>query len=278
MNRFPCLYSIVRFCPLVETEEFANVGIILVAPEHGIFEFKLMTKKHARVTHFFDQLESRVFKNAISNLKGELERIRDVLGLTDDAQALVNPDFARAMFHELIRPREIVIKFSNPRGVLAVDPKKHVDELYGHYVERDFVTPEYREQVLERTLRTWLVEAGQAGRFERLEIGNDDYHATFPFVEERGGQCLMAMKPLNLAQDEPNKIMDHGGTWVWRIAQLKRMKFLPNQVLMTVEGPGEGATSARKRAFTDVVGQLIDGGATVIDHENKNDILHFIAA
>lgn len=278
MIRVPCLYSIVRFCPMVETEEFANVGVVLVAPEHGIFEFKLMTKKHARVTNFFDQLEANVFKRSIANLKHELERIRDILGLADAEPARVNADLARAMFHELIRPRETVFKFSNVRGVLATDPKKHVNELYGHYVDRDFVTAEYREQVLERTLRTWLTEAGQAGRFERLEIGNDEYHATFPFVEERDGRYLMAMKPLNLAQDEPNRIMDHGGAWVWRMAQLKRRNFLPNQVLMTVEGPVDDATPARKRAFADVVGQLTECGATVIDHGKKNDILRFIAA
>ena len=30
--KYACLYSIVRFAPFAETEEFANVGIVLTAP------------------------------------------------------------------------------------------------------------------------------------------------------------------------------------------------------------------------------------------------------
>jgi hypothetical protein len=30
--RYACIYSIVRFAPFVETEEFANVGIVITAP------------------------------------------------------------------------------------------------------------------------------------------------------------------------------------------------------------------------------------------------------
>ena len=33
MKNTACLYAIVRFCPFIETEEFANVGVILIAPD-----------------------------------------------------------------------------------------------------------------------------------------------------------------------------------------------------------------------------------------------------
>lgn len=39
MTRIACQYAIVRFAPFVETEEFANVGIIMIAPKQRFFGF-----------------------------------------------------------------------------------------------------------------------------------------------------------------------------------------------------------------------------------------------
>ncbi len=53
MNPVPCMYAIVRFAPFVDTGEFANVGIILMAPTARYFGYNLMGKRHGRVTRFF---------------------------------------------------------------------------------------------------------------------------------------------------------------------------------------------------------------------------------
>jgi hypothetical protein len=34
-------YAVVRFMPFIETREFANVGVVLIAPKTGKFLFKL---------------------------------------------------------------------------------------------------------------------------------------------------------------------------------------------------------------------------------------------
>jgi hypothetical protein len=279
MKKIPCLYAIVRFCPFVETEEFANVGVVMISPEHRVFEFKLMTKKHARITNFFEQLDAPIFKTAIQNLKEELTRIRGVLQRHgfDKRLAHNDVDLARALFQELVRPRESVIKFSNVRAVLLVDAKAKLEELYGHYVERDFVTVEYREQVLEKALRRWLVAAGVNGRFERLEVGNEEYHATFPFVEQYRGEVRTVIKPLNLGQEQPSKILDHGGAWIWKLNQLKRKNLLPPRVLFTVDSPKEDITLARHKAYSEVIDDLSLLGATVISHDQKDEILQFVS-
>ena len=54
--KYTCLYSIVRFAPFAETEEFANVGIVLSAPAIGRMEYKLARKNLKRVNHFFECL------------------------------------------------------------------------------------------------------------------------------------------------------------------------------------------------------------------------------
>lgn len=61
MNKIPCQYAIVRFTPFVETGEFANVGIVLFAPRQKSLLFKLVTKRYARITGFFHELDAGVY-------------------------------------------------------------------------------------------------------------------------------------------------------------------------------------------------------------------------
>lgn len=275
MKKTPCLYSIVRFTPFVETGEFANVGIIMMAPEQRCFEFKLMVQRHARVTHFFEQLETRVFRATMRNLDEELHRVAGVLRRRGfDKRLKTNDiDFAKGLFAEIIRPRETVIKFSEPRAILADDMKETLAELYGYYVERSFVTREYQETVLERGMRRWFFQARIGDRFDRVALGDDEYHVTFPFVERRDDHAVKAIKPLHLGQDQPTKIIEHGWQWVLRVNQLRKRKHLPDTVLFAVQGAtGDGP---KGRAYDEVVNGLRDTGVTVLPYADKEDILTF---
>lgn len=277
MKKTPCLYSIVRFTPFVETGEFANVGIVMIAPEQRYFEFKLMIQRHARVTHFFEQLESKVYRAAMRNLREELARAAGLLRQHgfDRRLKMNDVDFAKGLFTEIIRPRETVIKFSEPRAILADELAETLAELYGHYVERTFVTREYQEAVLERGMRKWLYQARIADRFDRLEVGDGEYHVTFPFVEQYGGRPVKAIKPLHLGHDQPTKIIEHGGQWLFRIGQLRKRNQLPDTVLFAVQGPaGDGP---KGRAYDEIVGGLRETGVTVLPYGDKEHILAFAA-
>ena len=37
-NRLACHYSVVRFCPYPETDEFVNVGVMLACPAIGFLD------------------------------------------------------------------------------------------------------------------------------------------------------------------------------------------------------------------------------------------------
>jgi len=278
MKKTPCLYAIVRFTPFVETGEFANVGIILMAPAQCHFAFRLMIQKHSRVTHFFEQLDAQVFKATMKHLRDELERVVGVLRQHgfDKRYKFNDVEFVRSLFAEIVRPREAVIKFSTPRALLADDLTAALNDLYAHYVERSFVTREYHENVLERGLRKWLFEARLAERFEHIKIGDDDYHVAFPFVEQRDHQPLKAIKPLHLAHEQPTKIIEHGGQWLMRIKQLRKRGLLPEQVLFAVQGPT--TNDARERAYEDIVGDIQMEQVTVMPYTDKEGILAFVAA
>lgn len=279
MNKFASLYTIVHFAPFVETGEFANVGIVMMAPDQRYFGFKLMGRRHSRVTHFFEQLDPKVFRTLLGSLREELDRVASMLRQHGFDRRLRNNDvdFAKRMFLEIVRPRETIIKFSEPRAVLAEDLGAKLEELYGHYVERDFVTREYQETVLERGIRKWLFQAHAGERFTRLEVGNDEYHVTLPFVETHRDMPVKAIKPLHLAHSQPSKILDHGGQWLFRVQSLKRRNLLPEKILFAVGGPEE-SDGLRFKAYKEIVASLQDiDGVNVVPILEKNQILDFVS-
>lgn len=278
MNKTGCLYSIIRFAPFVETGEFANVGIVMMAPEQRFFGFKIMGLRHSRVTRFFDQLDAKVFRATMKTVREELDRAAALLRQHGFDKRLKTNDveFAKHLLAEMIRPRETVIKFSEARMVLVEDPRSRLEELYGHYVERDFVTREYQEGVLERGVRQWLWQARISERFTRLDVGNDEYHVPFPFVEKHGDIAIKAIKPLNLAQPQASKILDHGGQWLFRVNSLKKRGQLPKKVLFAVGPPPAGGTP-QMRAYDEIVDSLKGTGVDVLPYSEKAAILEFAA-
>ena len=72
-------YSIIRFLPYAETEEFANVGVAMFAPTARYFDFRL-SNKWRRIGAFFDTLDRRVFAEGVRAFQEELARTRDMAG------------------------------------------------------------------------------------------------------------------------------------------------------------------------------------------------------
>lgn len=103
-------YTIVRFLPFAETGEFANVGIVLCAPDVGVFAFQLIATPSERVQQFFPQLDNTLLPNTIELLTNELTRIQQLAEQQSSTQLL-------ATFQELIRPREQLIRYSGLRSI-----------------------------------------------------------------------------------------------------------------------------------------------------------------
>lgn len=93
-------------------------------------------------------------------------------------------------------------------------------------------------------------------------------------VHERNGQVVAAIKPLDLTQDEPVKIYEHGGLWVQRLRRLKHLHALPAGMLVPVEGP-KAEDPRRFRAYTEIVSELRSLDIEVTDAANNARILEF---
>ena len=75
VREFVCNYAIARFRPYRETGEFANVGVVLLCPEVDYFGYAFERHKYKRITNFFPELDSNIFKAGLSGFLKELSRV-----------------------------------------------------------------------------------------------------------------------------------------------------------------------------------------------------------
>ncbi|MDF1645145.1 MAG: DUF3037 domain-containing protein [Pseudomonadales bacterium] len=275
MNKIACQYAIIRFAPFVETGEFANVGIIMMAPKQRFFCFELELKRYGRITRFFEDVDAQLYRKTLHNLKEELERVADMLKVHGfDKRLKTNDiDFANGLFNEVVRTRETIVQFDDVRTVLTDDPQKKIRELFAYYVERNFVTKKYQEELLEGDVRKLLYKVDVGERFEKERLGDHSYHVTFPFVRHDADEPVKVIKPLHLGHDEPTKIYDHGAAWINRINRLKGKFLEPERVLFTLAGPnGDGN---RLDAYHDIEKELKATGVKITSCDNRDKITQF---
>ena len=186
MKKHAISYAIIRFQPHVETEEFANIGIVLVAPRMSYLDFRLETKRLGRLTSFFDTVETATIRSVIKNYDTELKRIKDLGGHTGSGQSrfeFEQRDNAEHLFHALTKDREGIIRFSDARFAMTDNPRAKLDELFDNYVRQNFARSIYREGLLEKQVRS-LLKLREIGRnFTPMTFSDGVYSAKFPFVK-----------------------------------------------------------------------------------------------
>jgi len=276
VKKFACQYALLRFRPFVETGEFANVGVVLIAPEARFFGFRLI-KRYGRITQFFHQLDRKVYLNGRELFKEELDRFAGELRRLALDGRKREPDLALAenLFGELVRPREAMLQFDEQRIALADDPKTKLDALYDHYCERNFVTKEYQERLLESTVRKLLFGAHVGNEYRPEKVGGDDFAVNFPFVRMADGKAERIIKPLYLAQTDSTKLITHGGQWIDKIRRLRKRQALPADVLIPVTAPARNTRPYE--AFEEIRDDLRGVDVQVIPANDESLILEFVA-
>lgn len=258
----------------METGEFANVGIALMAPEARFFGYKIL-KRYGRITQFFHQLDRQVYLEGRQLFREEMERFARELRrhALDGRKSQPNVPLARALFAEFVRPRETMLQFAEQRVVLADDPKTKLAHLFDHYVERNFVTKEYQERLLENNVRKLLFRAHMGTKYQREKIGTDDFAVNFPFVHLVEGKAERVIKPLYLGQGDSTKILTHGGQWVDKIRRLRKRNALPSHVLFPVTAPA--VESKPFNAFQEICNDLLATDVQVVSANDEAQILQF---
>ncbi|GAL09060.1 hypothetical protein JCM19233_25 [Vibrio astriarenae] len=182
-------FSVVRFMPFTETQEFANVGIVLHVPKDGTVLYKLAGKRFGRVSQFFDDLDGCLYSNAIQMFEAELDRIKE---FTHDisGKALVS------IMDEVTRQREGFLTYSETSALLTKeDPELVLEQLFQQYVARNFNTKEHRETILVRQIKRQL-DSITKYRFTKDKLSADYMSFELPLVAT-DNVITKAIKPLS---------------------------------------------------------------------------------
>jgi hypothetical protein len=242
MNSHLCKYAVVRFLPYRETEEFVNVGVLVLCEELGYLGF-LLEKKHSRVTDFFNELDAAVYKQGIKAIESEIERLNPkTVPVGGKSQSTIegSPNPA-ASFQFLVRPRKTLFCFSEVRVMLASDPATKLKELFAHYVNRQFAQPkEYQEKLMQNAIQDSLKQWNLAKLYRPLEVGTKTYRMKFPFVHQSHSRVERAIRPLHLDLADTTDILRRGDQIIGGLRRIREGNAMPEDCLIVVKSPKPG--------------------------------------
>lgn len=259
-------YAIVRFLPHIETGEFANVGIVLCAPELGLFDFRLAATRFARVTDFFEDLEGKLYKATLQTVEQELRRLQTYI------TCLTAKELAQQM-QEITRPRETLIRYSELRSLyLEQKPAVVIEHLFERLVHRTFLTEEYQESLMVKLIRKQL-KAEKLTHFKQDKIHDNFIEVTLPLVAKTND--VFVIKPLAFRQQTAIRLFDHAEQWLGRFRRLVNHNvLLKDNILLPLQGPKRNDGKLFS-AFREVERELAAFGVQTLDHQDKAGISYF---
>lgn len=265
------IYAIVQFRPYTETEEFANVGVVLCAPTMGYFDFRLERKKFHRLTAFFTDLERQLPKRVTTYIAAELDRVKAFsCGLETKA--------ITAIFHEVTKLKEGVICYSSTRVAFTdVAPQVKLDALFEHHVNHSFANKMSANQRLECATRQLLERHNLGHIYKAYDITDDDglVKAAVPFAHQQDGQFCRVIRPLSLEFDTPPAIVDAGDKWIGRFKRLFDAKVLRPESVMMPLALADSADKQVSRAINTVFGDIERTGITPIRATDTEGLIQF---
>ncbi len=274
-QRLACYYSVVRFCPYPETDEFVNVGVILACPSVGFLDFKRSRRKLKRVNDFFPEIDPQVFSSALQSLNDALLKRVSVVNAH---QLHLDSKRLRDDFLSLVRPRESILYFSEARVIMSHTPAETLDELYAAYVDRRFAhQTEYQETQMCRRLETLLQAHQLINVFQRDKaVGDDVFRVNFPFVRFDASEttALRAIKALSLDKKEPTDVFRHADSWRNNIHRLRDFGTAPKDLLFVLHPPAADKTK-HLLAFDKIKSEFDNDRIPFVTEDRTNDLLDF---
>lgn len=267
MNKFACQYRIVRFSPFVETEEFANVGILVFCPAKSRLEFRLASSRFGRVTQFFHNMDKRVYKTVITTLENEFKRAKILV-------TKENSELGKAVFEELTRSKGGVVCFSDTRVLLTEDIVKETERLFDHFVGRSFNTRDYRERHLERSLRQTLKSINLDKVYKKATLDTGLMEIALPFVRQDESFTKGVIKPLAFDQSTTSNAVKHADQWLSQAEHLIEGGAVAKDLLFALDI--ESVKDQRLVGYLKLFRKKLNSiGVQTADVQDENSIVEF---
>lgn len=256
---------ILRYVHDVVTGEFANIGVVVYAPEQRFLEARFATSYERlnaiflRIDHLHFRALMRYLANRFEEIGGE---IRDGLN--------VPPVTALSeLVKQVLPPDDSSLQWSQQGGGITDDPVRVLAELYKRMVERFIAGAMQVSRTDEEIAKPFKARLGKvAGRLSEKTIETKDYQYNFQFAWKNDVWHLY--EPVSFDLVDPNSIREKANRWLGRgVALNDAVEQFKIHFLL-----GEPQQAGTKEAFENALHllQKIPGQKELV---RENEMEHF---
>lgn len=267
-------YSVIRFAPYNQREEFVNVGVVAYFPQTGEFSYRLLpARATARAYHFFPALkQSPIFSQAITLLDQELKRIKNYS---------IDKPFSNAFFETLIAPKDGLLQYAKAQVALVAQCaqlSEQVDRVFSDLVSFEaerYKSPQHEKQLTEWFKQTYLNvhSLKQTFKTESLQEKTLGVKINLPFYAKETGKSI---KPLSFeGYLDPQQINHHGMNWLTNLMQASKAGMMNTEKHLIVYQLPEQQTLAKAADFA--LNMLSSTKATMCEAKERVQIEQFIS-
>jgi hypothetical protein len=255
MIKQACRYAVVRFVPYPESEEFANIGIVMAVPKTNRFLFRLEAND-VRYSRFFKNLPKGLYKQLAKDLEGEYAVLQGLVS--------TNKVGALQAFDRLVAPRSNIVAFGGQRTLLLQNaPEKELDRLFDHYVQHAFTRKEGHEAKLKRDVRHVIDELRLERPFKQhtFKLYEGELPVQVDLAQFVDDKVIKVIKPFYFDLTSKEGLWDHADKWIPKLVRLKRAGELPERTLLPLDH--SIGNQSQLDALDDIKRELADLGTVI---------------
>jgi hypothetical protein len=270
MNKQPYTYTILRYVHDTSTGEFANVGVVISAPE-ARYANAILRPTYGRLSRMFPGFNGDHFRAVVRHLQSRFDEIAEAV--KQELELGQKPANAQEMAFSVIAPDDSSFQWSPMGSGLSADMDRTAETIYERMVER-YDEPQKNQsrsdEIVWKTFKKVFEEEQILSRFGTKIIAVHDDEVEFSHAWKNHQWHCMETLSFDLMQAQ--SIKDKAHSWLGRITSIKDSpdKF---RVYFLV---GEPQLEGSKRAFEQALNVL---HKTPVAHEiiRENEAEHFAA-
>lgn len=253
----------LRYLHDVVTGEFANVGVVLYAPERRYLEARFTTS-YERLNALFVKVDHANYRNLIRYLSN---RFVELATEVRDGLNLVPVQGIEELVRRVLPKDDSSLQWSAPGGGFSANPGDTVGQLYARMIERYARTGEVasrNDEDIAKPFKARLKKAAEKLQEKRIEA--KDYQYEFHYAWKNSIWHLY--EPVSFDLMDPGSIVEKANRWLGRGVALhdSKERFKIHFLLGEPKQPGtEKAFESAKHLLAKIPGQKELVGENEVD-------------
>jgi hypothetical protein len=210
---------ILRYVHDVVTGEFANIGVVLYAPEQRFLEARFATS-YERLNAIFLKIDHLHFRALMRYMANRFEQIG---GEIRDGLHIQPVNALSEIVKQVLPPDDSSLQWSQQGGGVTDDPARVLAELYKRMVERFIADATQVSRSDEEIAKPFKSKLGKAvARLSEKTIETKDYQYDFNFAWRNDIWHLY--EPVSFDLVDSNSIREKANRWLGRGVALNDAK------------------------------------------------------